>query len=138
MKFLQQVRMLRAALFAVAAGFLIVPSLSFSQTMPEKPTRGSGTAADPYQIYTYANLKWIASDNQLWDKVFALMNDIDASETRSSSVSEWKRIGDGTTKHFTGKFHGRGHTIKNITINQPTQDATGFFGSAAVPGVIQP
>jgi hypothetical protein len=122
------------SVLAIAAGCLLSLNV-FSQTMPDAPTFGSGSSDNPYQIYTFAQLKWIATDSKYWDKEYILMNDIDASETKGSTVSEWKRIGDGST-HFSGKFHGRGHTIKNLGMNQPTQSYTGMFGSIISPCVI--
>jgi hypothetical protein len=45
-------------------------------------------------------------------------------------------IGNATTP-FTGSFDGRGRTISNLTINLPTQDDVGLFGSIGPAAVVR-
>lgn len=55
-------------------------------------------------------------------KTIILTEDIDLS-----SISNWRPIGNSTTS-FKGTFNGNGHTIKNLTINRPTESFVGLFG----------
>lgn len=124
---------IRSLSIAVAATGVLSLN-AFSQTMPVAPA-GTGSESDPYRICTFAELKWICTNNTSWDKEIVLMNDIDASETKSGTISECKRIGD-SEKIFTGRFHGHNHTIKNFKMNQPDQAESGLFGHVAHPCVI--
>ena len=81
--------------------------------------KGSGTKEDPYQITTIQQLAEINSD--LWgDHYWALMNDIDASETRwwnPSIQSNGDTIYGGFLPIlgiYAREIDGRGHIIKNL------------------------
>ena len=61
------------------------------------------------------------------DGKYILMNDIDLS-----SYSNWDPIGEmdsdaGIMQGFTGVLDGNGYSIKNLTINRPTEDGVGLF-----------
>ena len=76
------------------------------------------SSADLLEDYTFKQNKgWIATADQ---KV-ALTADIDLS-----SFSTWTPIGNDTNK-FLGTFDGKGHKIKNMTIDG-SKDQQGFFG----------
>ena len=66
-----------------------------------------------------ATVEWKLSDN------YELLNDIELN-------GEWTPIGGtivgGTIRHFTGKFNGNHHTIKNLTMTQDFYYA-GLFGA---------
>ncbi|WNY25506.1 hypothetical protein MsAc7_10580 [Methanolapillus millepedarum] len=95
---------------------------------------GDGTLSDPYQIETAEQLNQVRYN---LDKHFILIDDIDLSE-----YTNWRPIGtfaplsdapeDAETPNmawaFTGTFDGNGHTISNLTINQPAGFAVGLFG----------
>lgn len=90
------------------------------------PFIGSGTEADPYQIWTKEDL---ASIKRSMSSCYKLMADIDlGSVVYSDAVIKV----DGVP--FTGSFDGNGFTISNLTINAPTTDYVGLFGLAS-PGV---
>ena len=55
------------------------------------------------------------------DGVFTLMNDIDLTGT---AYATWEPI-----VGFTGTLNGNGHVIKNFSINKPSNDNVGFFGT---------
>jgi len=74
---------------------------------------GSGTADDPYQIATAADLIALGEDPNDYDKHFKLVGDIDlAGHVFDKAV----------ISPFTGVFDGNAHTISHLTINR------GLFG----------
>lgn len=97
---------------------------------------GSGTETDPYQISTAAGLKWFrdkvnnaknAANNIEDTKICAeLTKDIDLSG------EAWTPIGIGGafyagTPPYSGTFDGKGHTIKNLSIDSSAH-YVGLFG----------
>lgn len=82
---------------------------------------GKGTEADPYQVYTAADL------TQVYRKgYFKLMNDIDLTSyiNQFSPTEGWESIGrDGSE---TIHFDGNGHKITGLWCNS-TRDNTGLF-----------
>ena len=80
---------------------------------------GNGTSADPYQIATLTDLKWVSEHSDIWNGSFIQTADIIASETSGwNSGKGFSPIGDVTTK-FTGSYNGQYHTITGLTINRP-------------------
>lgn len=88
------------------------------------PGLGSGTAGDPYQIYTVDDLKNIALAP---DSHYLLMNDITAG---LDSV-----ICTGGTSVFNGHFDGGGHTV-TLAVDADTGQYTGMFGVVGSTGNI--
>lgn len=97
---------------------------------------GSGTVTDPYQISTAEGLKWFrdkvnnaknAANNIEDTKICAeLTKDIDLSG------EAWTPIGIGGafyagTPPYSGTFDGKGHTIKNLSIDSSAH-YVGLFG----------
>ena len=97
---------------------------------------GSGTKNDPYQIGTAEGLKWFrdkvnnaknAANNIEDTKICAeLTKDIDLSG------EAWTPIGIGDafyagTPSYSGTFDGKGHTIKNLSIDSSAH-YVGLFG----------
>jgi hypothetical protein len=93
---------------------------------------GSGTAADPYQIWTPQQMNTIGANPADWDKHFRLMGDIDMS---IYTGTQYNIIGNSTTP-FTGSFDGNGHVISNLTIATST-DYIGLFGYVGSGGQIR-
>jgi hypothetical protein len=88
-------------------------------------SKGNGTEAYPYQIYTYTDLNLIRTYPSA---VYSVMANIDASSSGTEhGDSGFVPIGDSTTK-FSGKFHGNGHVISGLTINRGSTDYIGLFG----------
>jgi hypothetical protein len=85
---------------------------------------GTGTSADPYVISTAVQLNEIRNNSS---KHFVLSADIDLNPSAYSAG--WTPIGT-----FSGSFHGRGHTISDVTITG-SADA-GFFSNVSSQGVI--
>ena len=98
---------------------------------------GSGTKNDPYQIGTAEGLKWFrdkvnnaknAANNIEDTKICAeLTKDIDLSG------EAWAPIGIGDsfyagTPSYSGIFDGKGHTIKNLSIDNSSAQYVGLFG----------
>jgi predicted outer membrane repeat protein len=72
---------------------------------------GSGTAEDPYLIYTAEQMNTIGAEPNDWGKHFKLMADIDL---KNFGVSSFNLIGSDSQPFF-GVFSGNGHSISNLT-----------------------
>ena len=82
---------------------------------------GKGTEADPYQVYTAADLTGVYRKGY-----FKLMNDIDLTEyiNKFSPTEGWEAIGREGSE--TIHFDGNGHKITGLWCNT-TRDNTGLF-----------
>ena len=96
---------------------------------------GSGTASDPYQIKTAAQLAYLAaltgSSGNYIRGVYSLMADLDLNQI------SWRPIGLDECK-FAGTFLGNGHIIKNLYVNEASSDYVGLFGyaiSSSISGI---
>ena len=97
------------------------------------PSKGDGSADNPYKISTAAELAWFR------DQVNSGNNTISATLTKDIDLSEFCHAKDGTTytdelswtpiNWYQGTFDGNGKTISNLYINA-TSNYTGFFGYA--------
>ena len=84
---------------------------------------GSGTAEDPYLIYTPEQMNTIGLNNEDWDKHFRLMADIDLSAYKGSSFNRigfydpwvFPPVPPTWRPPFSGTFDGDGHTISGFT-----------------------
>jgi len=102
---------------------------------------GTGTAADPYIIKNGAQLafaiQYNVTDNDKYNKHFALandiyLNDITKIDWKTGEVAEgytpttWihKGIKDGNS----GYFHGNGHSVYGLYINEPANGASTRVG----------
>jgi hypothetical protein len=86
---------------------------------------GSGTAEDPYLIYTAEQMNTIGAEPNDWDKHFMLMADIDLS---GYTGTDFNIIGYGLFPAFSGVFDGNGHTISNFTYSSTGETCIGIFG----------
>ncbi len=86
---------------------------------------GKGTEADPYQIYTAADLTGVYRKGY-----FKLMNDIDLTEyiNQFSPTEGWESIGREGSE--TIHFDGNGHKITGLWCNS-TRNNTGLFSCFA-------
>ena len=94
---------------------------------------GDGTEANPWAIRTASDLVTLGAEVDAGDnkagKFYALANDIDLTGI------DWNPIGadssnksGGTVVGFSGTLDGRGHVIRNISINSDTIQYAGLFG----------
>ncbi|MGA2171955.1 MAG: GLUG motif-containing protein [Sedimentisphaerales bacterium] len=96
------------------------------------PWAGSGTSADPYQIWNADGLNAIGANTSYYGSCFTLMADINlAGITYTDAVIPY------SSATFTGVFDGNTHIISNLTINTSGADTSnlglfGFLDSGAV------
>ncbi len=96
---------------------------------------GSGTATDPYLIYTADQLNTIGLVPCDWDNHFKLMADIDLSGYTSV---EFNIIGRSINNAFTGTFEGNGYKISNFIHNSKNGVYTGLFGHVGgITGIVK-
>lgn len=96
----------------------------------QAPSEGDGSAENPYQIDSIAELFWITQHTDAWDKNFVQTGNIDATDTESLYGGQGMiPVGNATTK-FTGNFDGGDFTIDGLFINRPDEDYAGIFGYA--------
>ncbi len=89
------------------------------------PWAGSGTDADPYQVWNASDLNAIGADTTYYASSFVLMADINlAGITYTNAVIPY------TDTTFTGVFDGNTHVISNLTINTSgaSTNYLGLFG----------
>ena len=91
------------------------PVLEEARLLEDTALIGSGTADDPYLLFTQEDLLQI--DSHL-SSVFSLANDI------TVTLSNWTPI--GVSSAFTGHFNGNGNTISGLVITGDYSRA-GFF-----------
>lgn len=95
---------------------------------------GSGSTGDPYRISSASALNAMRLDPS---GHFSLEADIDLTDSAIWDMGRgWQPIGTSSTP-FTGTFDGKGHTIRNFTINRPAAARQGLFGSVEAGGVIR-
>ena len=94
---------------------------------------GSGTKSDPYQISTAEGLKWFRDKVNHATKQADTQICAELTEDIDLSCEEWTPIGIGGVVHwgtpsYSGTFDGKGHTIKNLTIDNSSAQYVGLFG----------
>jgi len=105
---------------------------------------GTGQPADPYRIALAKQLISIGSDPNLLDKHFLLLNDIDLDPnlpggrvfTRAVIAPDLDKSTYSQETTFTGTFDGKGHKIRNLTIDANTAHDLGLFGNVGQSGRI--
>lgn len=82
-----------------------------------------------YLISSYADLNVVGVGDCLPSDSYRLTANIDATASKTENGGlGFKGIGS-TTLPFSGKFHGAGHTISNLWMQQPMSDYVGMFPS---------
>ncbi|MBS6749585.1 MAG: S-layer homology domain-containing protein [Firmicutes bacterium] len=133
---------------ALCLGVLCLGASAADGGTPEKPD-GDGTAENPYQIGSAAELYWFAktvnegdydANAVLTDNITINENVLnDGSLNTNSSFREWTPIGEYGTygeKAYTGTFDGRGHTISGLYYNGSGY-YVGLFGRVDSDGRVQ-
>ncbi|MCM8532538.1 MAG: hypothetical protein NE330_15340, partial [Lentisphaeraceae bacterium] len=98
--------------------------------------------SNEYQISTLAELRWISENPSSWDADFAIVANIDASETAGWEGGRgFNPIGE-TFDTFNGSISNDGFVIDGLTIYAPLKTDVGFIGlmgnnsSQLIKGVI--
>ncbi|MGD0572270.1 MAG: GLUG motif-containing protein [Sedimentisphaerales bacterium] len=101
---------------------------------------GSGTAGDPYQIATKADLLALAANMADYNKCFILTADINMGGqvfmTAIIAANPGQDYPFGGTA-FTGTFDGKGHRIACFTINGGSNSYLGLFGQINSSGSVK-
>jgi len=85
---------------------------------------GDGTEENPYLVETAGQLALIGTATYLWDKCFVLGANLDLAGVTVP------RIGTGQGSEFVGRFDGRGHVLRNLTLDvgEAGVSCLGLFG----------
>ena len=94
---------------------------------------GSGTETDPYQISTADGLKWFRDKVNNAKTPDETKICVELTEDIDLSGEEWSPIGIGQGVYwgslsYSGTFDGKGHTIKNLSIDNSSANFVGLFG----------
>ena len=107
---------------------------TFNGTITGTPAlaTGSGTKNDPYQIGTAEGLKWFRDKVNSATKTADTQICAELTEDIDLSSEAWTPIGIGDafyarTPPYSGTFDGKGHTIKNLSIDSSAH-YVGLFG----------
>ena len=131
---------------------MIMPSMMLAKSIPLAIPEGKGTADEPYQIGTAAELYWFAglvngtlpSGEKNASANAILMNDItvntgvlDANKNlvSESDFIEWTPVGNNIYA-YTGTFDGKGYTVSGLYFNNPNSSLVGLFGFIGANGKI--
>jgi hypothetical protein len=113
------------------SGFLAIVLFLFATPSPvwAQFSGGDGTAGDPWQIATAAELdqlrSYLGPDHA--DKHFVLIADLDL--WAYSNGEGWTPIGSsGTDQLFSASLDGAGHVIRNLFLDRPASQYQGLFG----------
>jgi len=103
---------------------------------------GDGSAGDPFQINTPAQMDEIGRHSEDWGSYFVLTADIDLSGYTGTAFNIIAPNTDsGTSGHqgtkFTGSFDGSGHTISNFTYISTGTYFIALFGYVGTGGEIK-
>jgi uncharacterized protein YjdB len=106
-----------------AAGCLMLGGAAMAQNAADY-AGGNGTAANPYQIATRAQLEKLVVGAAAAEVHYRLTADIDLGG------ASWAPIGEGPTP-FHGKIHGGGHRLLNIKIASSVAAFIAYMGGNA-------
>ena len=114
------------------------------ETAPCEYSGGSGTADDPYQIATAADLNGIGARPDDWDKHFILTADIDlsvyedrAGRNRFTIIGKWVGWDEPDNAPFSGVLDGGDHVISHLTLVSPDHPGVGLFACLGASGAIR-
>lgn len=99
---------------------------------------GNGTSESPYTISDWTHLN---NTRENLNANFTLTNNLTAETDGYGTVASSTANGDhgfvpisGRFTGFTGTFDGQGFTIAKLTIDRPTEDNVGLFGTVSTGG----
>ena len=93
----------------------------FAWPVQAKYESGTGTASDPYLIYTAEQMNEIGANSGDWTKQFKLMANIDMNDIAGTDFN--------IIETFSGIFDGNDCTISNLSISSVLEANTGIFGT---------
>jgi hypothetical protein len=93
----------------------------FVEPVHAKYEGGTGTAADPYLIYTAEQMNEIGTHSGDWNKNFKLMANINMDDIAGADFN--------MIETFNGIFDGNNCTISNLSISTASAENTGLFGT---------
>jgi hypothetical protein len=115
----------RTVFLAVFILLLIVAADSLAQTAATPS--GDGSAGNPYQIDSLANLYWITQNSSSWASYFIQTANIDASSDSSWNSGAGFPVIGTSSYAFSGQYDGGGHTISGLYISLPDSTYVGLF-----------
>ena len=145
-------------LLLVAA--MVVPSTAWAQPTipPAQPTHGDGTAENPYQISSAAELYWFAelvngsltdgtpqntaacakltADITVNSNLLSSLNIWDGEVWNSETFTSWTPIGKNGNEYI-GTFDGDGKTVSGLFLNDSNADYVGLFGLIGSGGKVK-
>ena len=120
---------------ASLAGIFSVALLDYNEGV--SPTAGDGSANNPHQIATLANLRWLSITPSAWDDHILQVADINALATKSwDNGIGFPSIGSSSANQFTGHYDGNGYRISNLFVYKPEDMRAGMFGIVSSDGNI--
>ena len=141
-------KLFRLALLVTFVCALLIAGAAADGIEPKQPMGGDGTAANPYQIASAAELYWFAQyvNAGHYDACAALVYKITVNEqvlTESGelvsdidSLHRWTAICN-VSGSYTGTFNGNGHTISGLYCVGTYAEYIGLFGRVGNGGVVK-
>lgn len=146
-----KMRWLFTMLLFVAA--MLIPSIAWADNITPTIPNGEGTAENPYQIGTAAELYWFAglvngtlederknasADAILTANIIVNTGVLDANKNlvNESDFIEWTPVGKSRNDPYTGTFDGKGYTVSGLYFNNPNSWYVGLFGCIGANGKI--
>lgn len=123
-------------LFPTAVWIVAISSFSFAASY----SGGSGTAEDPFRISNLTDWQTLTNTPDDWDDAFILTVDLDLSGqtyTQAPIAPDINVAGLFQGTAFAGSFDGKGHSIRNLTIQAAGKDYVGLFGYIYPTGVVK-
>jgi len=108
----------------MAVGVLALSAVLGTVVLPQQATAMGGDGEPTWIIQNCNDLRqlYLGVSAYTHDLTYELANDIDCNGVSMGT------IGFGGNEALTGTFDGKGHTISNLTISQPSGDLVGLFG----------
>lgn len=116
-----------------ASGVAPASAADKAATAADGELAGKGTAEDPYQVGTVADLQKVAELVNGGDAAYAKAHYKLTENIDLAGVESWTPIGTKGSQ-FTGTFTGTGFTISNLKINDADLENAGLFGVISAPG----
>jgi hypothetical protein len=114
-----------------AISLLLVKLYFYGMPVQAQYGGGSGTAENPFLIFTAEQINAIGANQGDWDKHFRLMADIDLSNYKGTDfniIGYFVGLNSPENKPFTGVFDGNGKKILNFSYTSKGVSNIGLFG----------